>query len=357
LSNPQADLPDIPAFLDRRKGRQAGAGAAPKSSWRDVLPVHPAADLLPLLPPDELKALSADIAAHGLRNTPSVYIDGDPNVARDCRYFLVDGRNRLDAMALADPKFKVVVPKRGDQLEIHFQGRTISFGYYVEGGDDRAVGHEPHEIVASENLFRRHLTADQKRDLIAKLIKATPNKSDRQIAEQTKASPSTVGTIRKSLEKSGEVSKLDTRTDKKGVKQPAKKPSKSKSKLDVLTKEIGDFLIPVLAPAKSDPVGSPPVRYSEPAATSGTPEIDAGPDELRPKVERWLSILDQAEKLLATVWDEMLDAPDVTIPESELEYFKDDLEVMAHRSRQLRDEVISRGDAAKVADIHAGAAS
>src|SRR5262249_34731084 len=79
--------------------------------------------------------------------------------------------------------------------------------------------------VISANIRRRHLTAEQKRDLIAKLIKATPEKSDRQIADTVKASPTTVGTVRAKMEDKGEVSKLDTRTDAKGVKQPAKKPS------------------------------------------------------------------------------------------------------------------------------------
>ena len=53
--------------------------AAPKS-WRDVLPIHPAADLFPLMPEAELKALAQDDA------------DGNP--------VLLDGRNRLDALSL-----------------------------------------------------------------------------------------------------------------------------------------------------------------------------------------------------------------------------------------------------------------
>ena len=38
--------------------------AKPKS-WRDVIKVHPAADLLPMMSPDELKTLGEDIKANG----------------------------------------------------------------------------------------------------------------------------------------------------------------------------------------------------------------------------------------------------------------------------------------------------
>jgi DNA repair exonuclease SbcCD ATPase subunit len=55
-------------------------------------------------------------------------------------------------------------------------------------------------------------------------LKADPSKSDRQIAEQTKTSPTTVGKVRAEKEASGDVSKVDTRTDTKGRKQPSSKP-------------------------------------------------------------------------------------------------------------------------------------
>ena len=73
---------------------------------------------------------------------------------------------------------------------------------------DKSV--DPYAYVISANIHRRHLTAEQKRELIAKLIKATPEKSDRQIAETVKASPTTVGTVRAGMEAKGEVSKLDS---------------------------------------------------------------------------------------------------------------------------------------------------
>jgi hypothetical protein len=174
------------------------AKPSPKS-WRDLLPVHHAADLFPLMSPDELKALGEDIKKNGLQ--ASIVLDYPRNG------FLIDGRNRLDAMEAVG--LPVVRDGKLNRELVKITSRPISIDVY--------------EFVVSANIHRRHLTAEQKRDLIAKLLKATPEKSDRQIAETVKASPTTVGTVRTKLEATGDVSKLDTRQDTKGRKQPAKK--------------------------------------------------------------------------------------------------------------------------------------
>jgi hypothetical protein len=162
-------------------------------NWRDVLPIHPAAELFPLMSEPELRELGEDIKAHGLVQAVHLY-----------KGKLLDGRNRLDAMEL------------------------------ISGSvDPRSVAHnlddavDPYAYVIAANIHRRHLTVKQQRELIAKLIKQTPDKSDRQIATQTKTSPTTVGKIRKEAEAAGDVSKLDTRTDTKGRKQPSAKPKKA----------------------------------------------------------------------------------------------------------------------------------
>jgi hypothetical protein len=175
-----------------------------RKSWRDILPVHPAAELFPPLPPDELRALGEDIKKNGL-TSPIVLWEAKKNAP----LLLLDGRNRLDAMEAAGLP---VLDKDGKWLDWGIDCRSA-----------RLRGENPYAFAISANIHRRHLTAEQKRDLIAKLIKAAPEKSDRQIAETVKASPTTVGTVRREMETKGEVSKLDTRTDAKGVKQPAKK--------------------------------------------------------------------------------------------------------------------------------------
>src|SRR5262249_31153657 len=90
--------------------------------------------------------------------------------------------------------------------------------------------------VISANVHRRHLTAEQKRKLIGKLIAAQPEKSDRQIAKTAEASPTTVGTVRAEMEEAGAVSKLHTRTDARGVKQPARKSREEPPKLNAVGK-------------------------------------------------------------------------------------------------------------------------
>jgi hypothetical protein len=158
-----------------------------------TLQFHPLADIFPLMEGEEFDELVADIKAHGLREDIVLYQDK-----------ILDGRNRYRACLAAgvDPEFvplKTMIPE-------------------IEVDTDIAVAY-----VISKNIHRRHLTAEQKRDLVAKLIKAAPEKSDRQIAAAAKASPTFVGKVRAAAEAAGEVSSVDTRVDAKGVKQPARK--------------------------------------------------------------------------------------------------------------------------------------
>jgi hypothetical protein len=182
-----------------------GAASKAKPSWRAVLEVHPAAEMFPLMKeesPEELRALGEDIKK-GLQSEIVLYKD-----------HVLDGRNRLDAMELVGINFQIWRNPSSSRLTLLLDLKPISTEY---SGDD------PYGYVISANIHRRHLKPEKRRELIATPIKQTPDKSDRQIAEQTKASPTTVGKVRKEMEAAGEVSRLDTRTDKRGVQQQAHK--------------------------------------------------------------------------------------------------------------------------------------
>jgi hypothetical protein len=154
---------------------------------------HPLADIFPLMEGEEFDALVADIKANGLREKIVLY-EG----------MILDGRNRYRAALQAG------------LIKLDHDRRHCPIAYYADKHFD-----DPAAYVISANIHCRHLTAEQKRELIAKLIKAQPEKSDRQIAGAAKASPTTVGTVRAKMEAAGDVSKLDTRTDSRGREQPA----------------------------------------------------------------------------------------------------------------------------------------
>src|SRR5262249_12453545 len=151
-----------------------------------------------------------DIKKNGLKIPVAVWS------GKGGRLQLLDGRNRLDAMEA------VGIPIKRFKRFIEYS----SDGQIVWEYASECVGNDtdPYAYIVSANIHRRHLTIEQKRDLIAKLIKATPEKSDRQIAETTRTDHKTVGSVRTKMEARGEIPHVAERKDSKGRKQPAKKP-------------------------------------------------------------------------------------------------------------------------------------
>jgi ParB-like chromosome segregation protein Spo0J len=161
-----------------------------------ALQFHPLADIFPLMAGEEFAALVADIKAHGLIEAIHTY-DG----------MILDGRNRYRACIAAGVK-----------------PRTCSLAGSSYSSFD------PVAFVISANIHRRHLTPAQKHDLITKLLKADPSKSDRQIGEMIKADHKTVGAVRARKEATGEVSPVEKRVGRDGKtrKQPARKKTPTK---------------------------------------------------------------------------------------------------------------------------------
>ena len=184
-----------------------------KKSWRDVLPIHPAADLFPLMSEPELRELGEDIKKNGLRVTLVLWRDDHKKLS------LLDGRNRLDAMELVGVPFGVKL-KKG---EFSLTGPALNGVPLVDVSGNK--NSDPYEFVLSANAHRRHLTAEQKRELIAKLLKAKPEASNNAVAKQVKADDKTVAKVRRELEATSEIPKLEKTVgaDGKARKQPAKR--------------------------------------------------------------------------------------------------------------------------------------
>jgi hypothetical protein len=203
--------------------KQAGAK---KASWRDVLTVHPACELFPPMSRDELPAFGEDISKRGLISpivlwSPGAEGDGQP-------VFLLDGRNRLDAIEAAglclvkSGKLDRECIRSADWTVLYERVRRLAVVGGVRKTQD-TPGTNPWDYALSANLHRRHLTLEQKRKLIAALIKQQPQKSDRQISKATGVSHPTVAKIRTKLEGAGDVEKITTSIDSQGRVQPKKK--------------------------------------------------------------------------------------------------------------------------------------
>ena len=157
-------------------------------SWRDALPIHPAAELFPRMSEVELAALGKDIKANGLKTPVTLWSPGYPgDGVKDRPRYVLDGINRLDAMEHEGIQFLTDKGEPTDRFGLfdHKFERWISIGNHkrIKKGEhvEPQSGTDPYAFVISANIYRRHLTAEQKRDLIAKLLKADPSKSDRQI--------------------------------------------------------------------------------------------------------------------------------------------------------------------------------
>ena len=142
-----------------------------KSSWRDVLPIHPAAALFPMMTPDELKTLGEDIRKQGQRVPIAVW-----KAQKRSRPELLDGRNRLDAMEAVGIGIRVDYEGTERDPRVRLFKHVPPDGPWWPIEIAELTGLDPYDVVLSANIHRRHLTPQQKRDLIAKVLKATPEK-------------------------------------------------------------------------------------------------------------------------------------------------------------------------------------
>jgi hypothetical protein len=211
-------------------------------SWRDILPIHPAAELFPPMNEAELAALAEDIKKNALRSQIALW-QSDPKSPAQ----LLDGRSRLDAIEIATGAPALVeAPSITAGKDFLACNKVIVL--------DKSV--DPYPYVISANLARRHLSADDKRKVIGNLILAQPDKSDRQIAEMLRVSHHTVASVRAEMEGRGQIAHVSTRTDSKGRQQPAKRTrNQSGSRMTFRAMKLGDD---VMAAIKGTSLDSAP---------------------------------------------------------------------------------------------------
>jgi len=150
-----------------------------------TLDPHPLSKLFPPISPEDFDKLAGDIKLHGLHQ-PIVRYQGK----------ILDGNNRYRACELVK-----IAPKFADFT-----------------GDDA----QARNYVISANIHRRHLSPDQRRDIIAALLKADPSQSDRQIAATAKVDNKTVAAVRGRMESTEEIPQLESTTGADGKKRKRK---------------------------------------------------------------------------------------------------------------------------------------
>jgi hypothetical protein len=184
--------------------RQADPKQA-RSSWRDVLPIHPAAEKFPLMSPDELDALGEDIKANGLKSPIALLADDVSHAL-----LMLDGRNRCDSMERAG----ISLVTSDGKFDFAAVRTTILFSRETD----------PDAYVVSANIRRRHLDAETRQNILIDVIARSPTKSDRQLGRELGVDHKTVGSARAKGEDVGSIPHVEARTDTRGRKQPARKP-------------------------------------------------------------------------------------------------------------------------------------
>lgn len=147
---------------------------------------------LPRLTDDEYSALESSIREHGIQ--VPILVDENKSI--------IDGHHRAE---IAE-RLGIECPRR----------------FAIDLTDE-----QKRTLALSLNVDRRHLSRDQRRELIASSVMADPHLSNRQHAERTGVDHKTVGSVRTELESRGEIPHVAERTDSAGRVQPASRTPES----------------------------------------------------------------------------------------------------------------------------------
>jgi hypothetical protein len=152
--------------------------------WVDP-PPHPALEKIPVMSEAEIKEMAKDIEANGLQTPIEIFVDDSKNREASEDDFpqallagtgefpqcLLLGRNRLAALKLlgiSDPRQAPYSSSHGKQ--------TVR---YIRASEN--PGFDCEKYILSSDVYRRHLTSEQKREAIAVFIEADPKASNREV--------------------------------------------------------------------------------------------------------------------------------------------------------------------------------
>jgi hypothetical protein len=234
----------------------------------ESLPFHPSCAEFDLMEGAEFEELVGDIKRRGL-HVPIITHEGK----------IIDGRNRARACAEA--------------------GETPRYVEFDGGADDVA------RFIISMNIHRRHLKPERRRELLVRLLKIHPEKSDRVIAAEIGVNQSTVSRARKSTDAPASVDGKRIGRDGRARSMPTKNPKTDGSAVPATSTET----IPPVTPAKK--AEAPSARELQARALQDVgPGSSAEADLKRIRLEELQSKIHQLEMANRGLQDEIKDLRD-----------------------------------------------
>lgn len=161
--------------------------------------------------------LKKDIRESGkIRDPLKVYLD-----RLDGKHYVIGGANRL---------------KIAKELKFNKVPIEVIYTKEPKGKKRDELSKTIKELAINDNLSRRHLTTEQKRNLISFFLKSDPGQSNKSIAQKTGTTKETVKSTRKKMESGGEIRPVnvvkgkDGKIYKKPNLQTKKPPQKNTDK-------------------------------------------------------------------------------------------------------------------------------
>jgi hypothetical protein len=183
---------------------------------RTKKPVYAPVLKLPPLPYEQFVALRDNIAVNGVLVPILVDSDGP-------RREIIDGNYRK---AIAD--------------ELGYDCPEIVQGDLTE--------EEKRTLARALNLARRHLTQEQKRQLVADQLRETPDRSNRWVGKQMGVHHATVAAVRAEMVATGQIIQLERTVGEDGKARPAirqpqvvhRSPAERRARIEAVTLIQGD---------------------------------------------------------------------------------------------------------------------
>ena len=194
------------------------ASIAPAFARLVGCPAHPAAEMLPMMSDTEIDELAADIRTHGLVEPIVLWADNTQQKEtgqlwgpEHCPRYLLDGRSRLMALDrlgyqwLDDLRCRTKQPQSAIRILPAWKRERPSAAV-CGAWPWRYL--DPWAYVLSVNVRRRHLTQEQRRQIVEDMVRRRPDLTDRALAKIALADHKTVAARRAEAERSGAIPQI-----------------------------------------------------------------------------------------------------------------------------------------------------